>query len=262
MGRPDRRSSLVPLLISLILGMAQWTWAQSPPPGEASEATAIPGADPFINRHYQDARYDRWVEIFERPGREVFDQRFRIVHEADIHPGMRIADIGAGTGLFTVLLARAAGPEGRVYAVDTAPSFIAGIEERAAEYRVQNIVPLVNSQSSTDLEPQSIDLAFVCDTYHHFEDPAAMLESIHQSLVPYGRLIIIDFLRRPDLSTPWVMGHVRADREQVIREVESAGFRLIGEPAFLEHSFFLRFQRRETDSEVEVGPVEAASAPE
>ena len=225
---------------------------------EAPDRTlpAIPGADPFLNRHYQGADFDHWARIFESPTREVFDQRFQIVHAARVQEGMRIADIGAGTGFFSVLFARAVGPEGTVYAIDTSPEFVAGIEERARAYHVENVVPLVNTQEGIGLPPESIDLAFLSDTYHHLEQPAPMLASIRQALLPYGGLIIVDFHRRAGFSSPWILNHVRAGRDEVIAEIESAGFRLVEAPNLLRENFFLRFEKTEDDPSVEVGPVE------
>jgi len=223
---------------------------------QAPADSGPPGGSPLLNRYYQGADFDRWTDVFERRGREVFDQRFQIVHAAGVREGMRVADIGAGTGFFAALFARAVGPEGVVYAVDTSPDFVAGIEERARTYRVKNLVPIVNTQQGTGLEPNSIDLAFLCDTYHHFEDPRAMLDSIYQALAPYGSLIIIDMHRIPGLSSPWTMGHVRAGRNQVVSEVEAAGFRLMEEPQFLRDNFFLRFEKLSDEPELKVGPIE------
>ena len=216
---------------------------------------------PLLNRHYQDGDPRDWTQVFERPGREVFDQRFKIVHAVRPHPGMRIADIGAGTGLFTVLFARAVGPDGVVYAVDTSPSFVVGLGELAARYRVDNIVPAVSTQEDTRLPAAGIELAFVCDTYHHFEYPRAMLDSIHQALVPGGALIIIDYRRRSGLSSAWVMQHVRADRDQVVAEVRQAGFRLVEEPDFLTENYFLRFEKHDATAGSEADPGAPAAPP-
>jgi|PlaIllAssembly_1097288.scaffolds.fasta_scaffold49131_2 ubiquinone/menaquinone biosynthesis C-methylase UbiE len=223
---------------------------------QAPADSGPPGGSPLLNRYYQGADFDRWTDVFERRGREVFDQRFQIVHAAGVREGMRVADIGAGTGFFAALFARAVGPEGVVYAVDTSPDFVAGIEERARTYRVKNLVPIVNTQQGTGLEPNSIDLAFLCDTYHHFEDPRAMLDSIYQALAPYGSLIIIDMHRIPGLSSPWTMGHVRAGRNQVVSEVEAAGFRLMEEPRLLRDNFYLRFEKLSDEPDLKVGPIE------
>jgi predicted methyltransferase len=96
------------------------------------------------------------------------------------------------------------------------------------------------------LPPESIDLAFMADTYHHFEFPRDMLGSIHRALRPGGVLAVIDFRRSPGTSNAWVLNHVRAGRDQVIAEIEQARFRLIDEPVVLRANYFLRFRKVDT----------------
>jgi predicted methyltransferase len=196
-----------------------------------------------LNAYYHGADYERWRRIFEAPGREVFDRRFQVVEALDLEPGMDVADVGAGTGLYTLLFARAVGPKGQVYAVDISQSFVDAIMERTAEVNVTNVVPVVNQQRSAMLPAESVDLVFMADTYHHFEFPQAMLESIHQALRPGGVLAMIDFRRIPGVSNAWIMSHVRAGREQVIAEIEEAGFKLVDEPVVLRSNYFLRFRK-------------------
>ncbi len=198
---------------------------------------------PGINRHYESPDFTQWRDTFEQPGREVYARRLEILAASAVQPGMAVADIGAGSGLFTLLFAREVGERGRVYAVDIAPEFVAGIQVRAQAEGFSNVVPVVSEQRSTFLAPNSIDLAFVCDTYHHFEYPQAMLASIHQALRPGGRLIIIDFRREAGFSSSWVMTHVRAGETQVIDEVSVAGFTLSDRPAFLRTNYFLTFTK-------------------
>jgi SAM-dependent methyltransferase len=126
----------------------------------AFASAEVPVVGPGMNAYYQDADPEHWAEIFERSGREVFDRRFQVVAALGIEPGMRIADVGAGTGLYTMLFARAVGPAGRVYAVDISESFVAAIAARAKEYHVDNVVPVVNDQQGTTLPPDSVDLVF------------------------------------------------------------------------------------------------------
>ncbi|MFY9975826.1 MAG: methyltransferase domain-containing protein [Chromatiaceae bacterium] len=225
------------LLALLLLPLAQPAWCDQSP------STALPGASPHINQPFEGARVERWSNIFERPGREVFDQRYPILEATRLEEGMRVADIGAGTGLFATLFARAVGPAGVVYAIDVSPGFVAALSARARAEGLTNLVPIRNSQQGTGLRDASVDLAFVCDTYHHFENPGAMLASIHRALAPGGTLIIIDYERLPGASSPWILGHVRAGRDQVVREVTAAGFRLVEQPEILRESYFLRFQR-------------------
>jgi ubiquinone/menaquinone biosynthesis C-methylase UbiE len=200
--------------------------------------------NPGINDHYQNPDVSQWRGVFERDGREVWDRRDDIIRILDLQPGMAIADIGAGTGFFTMLMAREVGPMGKAYAVDIAPEFVRAIEVRAKGQGIDNIVGIVNDQKSTRLPPQSVDLVFISDTYHHFEYPMTTMKSIHEALRPGGELVVIDFKRIPGFSSAWVMGHVRAGEEQVTTEIQSAGFELVQRPDFMQTQYFLRFRKR------------------
>ena len=197
--------------------------------------------NPGINNYYYDAKFEQWLGTFESPGREVYDKKAAIVQEAQIKPGMRIADIGAGTGFYSIAFAQQTGEKGLVYAVDISVDFIRNIELRAKNKGLKNIKGIINNQKQIGLAQNSIDLAFICDTYHHFEYPLTILQSVYQALDSGGKLIIIDFKRDPHISTPWVMGHVRANKENVIKEVESIGFKLTDDKNILKSNFFLSF---------------------
>jgi len=209
----------------------------------AFPVAARDGADPAINQPYLDPDFAQWVERFESPGREVYDRRAAIIAASGVKPGMRVADIGAGTGLFTLLFARAVGPTGHVTAVDISPTFVANIQRRAQNEKLSNVSTRINSQTDTGLPPASIDLAFISDTYHHFEQPRAMLASIHRALRAGGSLVVIDFERDEGKSSDWVLGHVRAGKQHVIGEIEAAGFRLAADTRLLEENFYLRFEK-------------------
>lgn len=210
------------------------------PPAWPVEA---PGARHDINVPFEDAEYEHWVGIFERPGREVYDRRHQIVEATGVWRGAVVADIGAGTGLFTRLFARAVGPEGKVYAVDISRGFVRNILRTARAEGLQNVEGIVNTQTDTLLPENSTDIAFVSDTYHHFEQPKSMLASIRRALRPGGTLVVVDFERIEGKSSAWVMEHVRLGRKEVIREVEAQGFRLADEGDFLRENYFLRFVR-------------------
>ena len=203
----------------------------------AQEASVRPG----INRHFVDPAFDQWVARFERPGREVYDRRHQIVAATGVRAGMVVADIGAGTGLFTRLFAGKVGDSGKVYAVDIAPAFVDNILRISQAQGQRNVEGVVNSAKSVALPPDSIDLAFICDTYHHFEYPRDMMASLHRALKPDGNVVIVDFRKIPGFSSPWVMGHVRADEPVVIDEIESAEFRLVEDRDLLRTNYFLRF---------------------
>jgi len=132
---------------------------------------------------------------------------------------------------------------GKVYAVDIAPDFVANILRTAREQGLANVEGVVNTPKSAALPDASIDIAFVAATYHHFEYPQAMLASIRAALRPGARFFVIDFRKDPAVASPWVMGHVRTDRQAVIDEVTRAGFVFEGEPLRLWRDYMLAFRR-------------------
>ena len=198
---------------------------------------------PGINHQYQDPSVTQWRGVFERDGREVWDRRDDIVRQLRLQPGQRVADVGAGSGFFSMMMAREVGPDGLVYAVDIAANFVDASVQRAQDVGLHNVRGVVNDQRGTGLPADSVDLVFISDTYHHFEYPQSMLHSIHAALRPGGELVVIDFRRVPGLSSPWVLGHVRGGEEQVIAEVEAAGFKLSERLGFMDSQYFLRFRR-------------------
>lgn len=203
-----------------------------------------PSVNPGINAPYRNADVNRWRGVFERDGREVWDRRHEILAALNLRPGMTVADVGAGTGFFALMFAQAVGPDGRVYAVDIEPNFVDSIRSRAQGLGYRQVSGVVNTAKSVLLPVHSTDLVFVSDTYHHFEYPQSMLASIHAALRPHGELVLVDFKRIPGVSNPWVLGHVRAGAEAVIREVSQAGFDLVERRDFMRTQYFLRFRKR------------------
>jgi ubiquinone/menaquinone biosynthesis C-methylase UbiE len=208
-------------------------------PLQADEQSVRPG----INRHYEDPNWQQWVATFESPGRELYDRRHEVVRATGVRPGMTVADIGAGTGLYTRLFAPAVAPGGTVYAVDISETFVSNILHTSRDQGLNNVEGIVNTPREVGLPERSIDLAFLADTYHHFEYPQSMLASIHRGLRDHGRLVVIDFRRDPRFSSPWVMRHVRTGRDAVIREIGAAGFRLIEDKPLLRTNYFLVFEK-------------------
>ena len=225
-------------------------WQASPPAASASAPAARHEASvkPGINKEFLQPDLEKWTQAFESESREIFHERDKIVAALRLRPGTAVADIGAGTGFLTLLFARAVGPSGKVYAVDIAKEFVESIQKRAAADGLRQVVPVICREDDAALPPASIDLAFVCDTYHHFEYPRSTLASIHRALRPGGELVIIDFERIEGFSRDWTLGHVRAGRDVVIGEIIAAGFEwLRDEPpaAFLKENYLLRFRRRD-----------------
>lgn len=202
---------------------------------------------PGINRNFLDPELDvsQWIARFEIESREVYLARERVLAALQLKPGIKIADIGAGTGFYTRLFSGEVGNEGWVYAVDISSRFLEHINNQSKSDNVNNVTSVRRIDRDVRLPTNSVDAVFICDTYHHFEYPELTLSSIHRALKPNGVLNLIDFERIPGKSRDFIPGHVRAGKEVFQQEILAAGFELIEEaeiPSF-EENYFLRFRR-------------------
>lgn len=182
---------------------------------------------PEINKAFRKPDIADFQGKFEKEGREAFEHRDAIVAACNIREGMQIADVGAGTGLFSRLFSSSVGTNGSVIAVDISEDFLKHIQETARSQNLKNIQTILCTQDSIELPDASVDIVFTCDTYHHFEFPYKTLASIHRALKPGGRFIVVDYHRIEGKSSEWVMGHVRAGLEVVEQEITSSGFKRI-----------------------------------
>ncbi len=202
---------------------------------------------PGINDKFLDPELDvsEWLGRFEIESREVYAARQRVLDICDIKPGMTVADIGAGTGFYSRLFASTVGHHGWVYAVDISPRFLEHINRQSEDDKIDNLTSVLCSDRNVSLPRESVDVAFICDTYHHFEHPLATLASIHRALKPGGTLVLIDFERIPGKSREFIIGHVRAGKEVFQSEIVASGFRFVEEidvPEFQEN-YLLRFRK-------------------
>ena len=199
------------------------------------------------NEHYLDPDLDveHMTRVFEVEGREVFDLREAIVAELDIRPGSVVADVGAGTGAFLDLLAAAVGESGHLYVADISTRFVEHLRDRVTKAGYRNVTAVLSAFESATLPAGTIDLLFVCDTYHHFDDHEAMLASMARALKPGGTMVIVDFDRVEGVSRQWILEHVRASKEQFTAEIVAAGFELVEDVKIegMVDNFFLRFRR-------------------
>ena len=186
---------------------------------------------PGINERFKE-QPDLSIRQFDFTNRDPNQQK-EILDACGLEPGMDVADIGAGSGVHVRLFAEKVLPAGKVYAVDIVQEFLDHIEMTCQEEGIKNVLCVLGSATSCNLEPSSVDFVFSCDTYHHFEYPFRMLASIHEALRPNGKFVIIDF---KDKSS-----HVRADSKTVIEEISKSGFKLIESRDFSKMFFLARF---------------------
>lgn len=218
--------------------------ARQPSAGPIAPAIDEPSVHPGINDPYfRPDGPDRYRRILEAESREIVQRSSDIVDVMGLQWGMAVADIGAGTGLLTMEIADRVGARGQVYAVDIVPEFLDLIRSRAAAQGSRNVSVIQGAEKATGLGPGSIDLAFMCDTYHHLEFPLSYMRSVFLSLRPGGTLVLVDVKRVAGESSPSVLRHVRAGKAEVIEEVEQAGFVFWSETKLLEENYYLHFRR-------------------
>ena len=229
------------LLLAPCFACSSPTETSAPPTGETS-------VKPGLNERFlaDDVDVAEFTNIFESETRDVARCRDGIVATLELERGMDVVDVGAGTGLFLEPFARGVGTSGKVYALDISPAFVQHLQKLVDDDRLAPPVePRLSSERSLELPEDSVDLAFVCDTYHHFEYPISMLWSLHNAIRPGGKLVVVEFERIPGVSRDWVLGHVRADKETFRAEIEAAGFVFEEEVTLeaLEENYVLRFRR-------------------
>lgn len=209
----------------------------------AQSSTITPTARE-LNKSF-DADIAQWTDRFEHEGRAIYDKRYDILDQLALKPGMDVADIGAGSGLISRLIAQRIGPEGTVYAVDIAKNMVDYIAKTSKEQGLTNIKAVLGDPKSPKLAPSSVDTICIIDAYHHFEYPAEMLADIKKALRPDGTLVLIDFKRIEGVSRPFVLSMVRAGQGTFTDEFTNAGFDLVErrEDMFPEN-YLLKFRHR------------------
>ena len=188
---------------------------------------------------------DVWLERLEVGSRELYSARDAVVAAIGIEEGQWIADIGAGTGLYSLLFAEKVGSTGRVFAEDIEPLFLDLIRQRAIDADLTNITVVLGHEDDITLPDQTIDIMFIADTYHYFSDREKVMRSIFKSLKPGGRLVMIEYNLKSASERAEHRSHVRFGKEAVISEVEFVGFKFVEEVAVtgLVDSYFVTFEK-------------------
>lgn len=238
-----RTTQVLVVVSSIALSAAVGVRATDTPAIAATQQTITPTARD-LNKSFDDDAA-KWAERFEHEGRAIYDARFRILDEMGLRPGMDVADIGAGSGLFSRLIAQRLGPTGTVYAVDISKNLVDHIAQTARDEHLVGLKPVLGDPRSPKLAPRSVDVVCIIDSYHHFEYPAEMLAGIRQALRPDGLLMLVDFKRIEGMSRDYVLKMVRAGKGTFTDEFLNAGFEVAGEiPHLTPEQYLLKFKHR------------------
>jgi cyclopropane fatty-acyl-phospholipid synthase-like methyltransferase len=188
-----------------------------------------------LHQRFEDP--EQWAKVFDDPERDSWQKPDEVIRALRLPAGAVAADIGSGTGYFSVRLARAL-PQGKVYGADLESAMVRYLEERAMREKLANLSSYLASPDDAKL-PEKVDLVLVVDTYHHIEQRIRYFRRLKDSLKPGGRVAIIDF--QPDSPVgPHAIHRVAA--RNVIAEMGTAGYRLAAEHRFLPYQYFVVFE--------------------
>jgi ubiquinone/menaquinone biosynthesis C-methylase UbiE len=177
--------------------------------------------------------------LLDAPDRDLWQRPDQIMDAMGIADASVVADIGAGSGWFTIRLARRVGPQGLVYAEDVQKEMLTAISRRVGREGLANVRPVLGLKNDPRLPPQSLDAALVVDAYHEIENRVAVLSSLARSLKPQGRIGVVDF--KLDGTGPGPSAEERVSPDVVVRDAREAGLRLIRNEPFLPYQYFLIF---------------------
>jgi ubiquinone/menaquinone biosynthesis C-methylase UbiE len=187
----------------------------------ASPAPASPDHDATIHHSFDDV--PKWVAVFDDPERDAWQKPEAVLRELGVGPGMTVADLGAGTGYFSVHVAKAVGEKGMVLAIDVEPKLVAYMKERAAKARLPQMVAVLAPADDPKLPSRGVDLVLVVDTWHHIDDRLKYLAKLSAGLKPGGRVAIVDF-KKGDFPVGPPDAH-KLEAEAVTAEFAEAGWK-------------------------------------
>jgi 2-polyprenyl-3-methyl-5-hydroxy-6-metoxy-1,4-benzoquinol methylase len=189
---------------------------------------------------------EEWVTTLEGPQRVASQKIDQVLSKLSLKPGMVVADIGAGSGLFSRPLAKAVAPAGKVYAVDIQQDLLDYINKRDKEDNIRNIQTVLGEFNDPKLPARDVDLGFINDVLHHIQNRAAYLKALGTYLKPNGRIAIIE-MDKNDPNTPHKnQPELMVGREEILQWMSDAGFKLVEEhpDLFPGTKWFLVFGRR------------------
>ena len=193
-------------------------------------------------RHRQPTDIKQYLEQLDSEERDQYQKPRQVIEALNLKPGLAVADLGSGSGYFTRRFIEAVTETGKVYAVDVEPEMLKYAEESVVHMHRSYTAEFILARPDNPKLPYgSIDLLFLCNTYHHLEERAKYFSDTRSSLKPGGRIAIIDFYhdeRSGELGFP--KQHL-VPRETVIAELTKAGYRLAREHTFLPRQYFLEF---------------------
>ncbi len=196
-------------------------------PAPAQSLNGDPPAARYMGREIATTMDYTGADWLVRQSRQREENCQRLLKELHVKPGQVICDMGCGNGFYTVKLAQLTGKKGKVYAVDIQQEMLDMLKQSVRAARLENVEPLLGTETDPRLPENSIDLLLMVDVYHEFSQPEAMLKAIRKSLTQSGRIALVEF-RAEDPNVPIKPEH-KMSKEQILKEFPANGLKLAGQ---------------------------------
>jgi SAM-dependent methyltransferase len=197
----------------------------SQPSAPVEKGAVVDGRRSYEGRPIADTCSYLGAEWLDRPEREAREQPERILDLIDIRPGSTVADVGAGTGYFTVRLAKRVGAQGEVIATELQPEMLRILDHRVSKAGLENVRLVRGTEHQVKLPERCCDLVLMVDVYHELSDPAGVMAGVRRALRERGRLVLVEY-KGEDASIPIKPEH-KMTLAQIKKELEPLGFALV-----------------------------------
>lgn len=228
------------------LPWALWIWCCA----FASHAEAQ-RVHPSTGRHIPQVMGIGGADWLDREERASEEQPDKALAALNLRPGMMVGDVGAGTGFYSIRIAKRIAPGGIVYANDIQPAMLVRLRTNASDQGVRNIKTILGTERDARLPAGKLDLIVLVDVYHEFSQPRNMLDSMRAALRPGGRLVLLEY-RKEDASVPILPAHKMSVKE-VRTEVTPAGFHFVKVVETLPMQHMIFFEKPAAQSAARVG---------
>jgi len=184
-----------------------------------------------------------YLAMLERPEREEYQKKDEIMKTLELKPGQRVADIGAGSGYFTIPVAKAVGPTGKVWAIDIFQEMLTYIDRRLKAEQLENVELLKVERDDPQLPPAGVDMILMVDTYHYIQNRTEYAKKLREGLAPGGQVVVIDFIPKPWEERPWgPPPEQHLSKEMLNSEMAEAGLKVVKDHDFLPEQYFVVYE--------------------
>ncbi|HYE18577.1 MAG TPA: class I SAM-dependent methyltransferase [Tepidisphaeraceae bacterium] len=197
------------------------------PQPEKKDEKPLPGLTHYMGREIAQTMHFAGAPWLTRDSRDREEEPAKLMKALNLKPGMVVCDLGCGNGFYTLKLAEAVGPTGKVLAEEIQPEMLDLLKKRAEKAGVKNIEPVLGTTTDPKLPAGKLDLVLLVDVYHEMDRPEEMLAAIRKSLAPKGRLVLVEF-RAEDPNVPIKELH-KMSKAQIKKELTANKFKPVEE---------------------------------